>query len=67
MKTALIITAILLITIFIYYKLTNKTKERGVTITGKPTRNFGAKASTKKRFLKYYTIRVKYRKVPAIQ
>ena len=56
MKTALIITAILLIAIFSYYKLTNKT-----------TRNFGAKASTKKRFSKYYTIRVKYRKVPAIQ
>ena len=68
MKTALIITGVLLLTTFIYYKLTNKTKERGMTIKNKEVpEKKGVKTLPLRKYLKYYHFKGGYKKVPAIQ
>ena len=67
MKTTLIITGLLLISLLIY-KLTNKTKQRGMTIINNEVpEKKGVKVLTLKKYIKIYNFKGKYRKVPSIQ
>lgn len=67
MKTTLIITGSLLISLLIY-KLTNKTKQRAMTIkSNEALEKKGVKVLTLKKYLKTYNFKGKYRKVPSIQ
>ena len=68
MKTALNIIGALLLASYIYYKLTNKTKERGMTIKNKEvSEKKGAKVLPLRKYLKYYHFKGRYKKAPAIQ